>query len=404
MTQIGEKKLVLVVDDAPANLHAVHSILKNDFKVRVATSGAKALELVKVKPYPDLILLDVMMPEMDGYEVCGILKATPEMRDIPVIFLTGKTEADDETKGFEVGAVDYIHKPFSPAVVRARVHTHLGLREAREQLARQLLFINNELEMAREIQLSILPQEIPKIDGMEITARYIPMSSVAGDFYDFIRVDNKHIGVLVADVSGHGLPAALIASMLQVALAAQSVHASDPGQVLAGLHQALCGKFKRHFVTAVYVFVDTEKKFMRFAGAGHPPLLLWRGATQSTSELEENGRPLGMFPDSTYSAGQTQVQAGDKLVLYTDGIVETESPSEQAFGVDLFKGFLQSKHDLRADLFADSLLDELSSWSEHPRGQGQQDDITFLTIDFHRLEHSLTAVEEILSVQLPTPH
>jgi phosphoserine phosphatase RsbU/P len=404
MTQIGEKKLVLVVDDAPANLHAVHSILKNDFKVRVATSGAKALELVKVKPYPDLILLDVMMPEMDGYEVCGILKATPEMRDIPVIFLTGKTEADDETKGFEVGAVDYIHKPFSPAVVRARVHTHLGLREAREQLARQLLFINNELEMAREIQLSILPQEIPKIDGMEITARYIPMSSVAGDFYDFIRVDNKHIGVLVADVSGHGLPAALIASMLQVALAAQSVHASDPGQVLAGLHQALCGKFKRDFVTAVYVFVDTEKKFMRFAGAGHPPLLLWRGATQSTSELEENGRPLGMFPDSTYSAGQTQVQAGDKLVLYTDGIVETESPSEQAFGVDLFKGFLQSKHDLRADLFADSLLDELSSWSEHPRGQGQQDDITFLTIDFHRLEHSLTAVEEIPSVQLPTPH
>jgi phosphoserine phosphatase RsbU/P len=171
MNHIDEKKLVLVVDDAPENLHAVHSILKNDFKIRVATSGAKALELVMVKPYPDLILLDVMMPEMDGYEVCGALKSSPETRDIPVIFLTGRTEADDETKGFQVGAVDYIHKPFSPAVVRARVHTHLGLREAREQLARQLLFMNNELEMAREIQLSILPQEIPKVDGMEITAR-----------------------------------------------------------------------------------------------------------------------------------------------------------------------------------------------------------------------------------------
>jgi phosphoserine phosphatase RsbU/P len=403
MTHIAEKKLVLVVDDAPANLHAVHSILKNDFKIRVATSGAKALELVKVKPHPDLILLDVMMPEMDGYEVCGILKATPEVRDIPVIFLTGKTEADDETKGFEVGAVDYIHKPFSPAVMRARVHTHLRLRETREQLARQLLYINNELEMAREIQLSILPQEIPKIDGLEISARYIPMSSVAGDFYDFIRVDEKRVGILVADVSGHGLPAALIASMLQVALAAQFVHASDPGRVLAGLHQALCGKFQHHFVTAVYVFVDMEKKSMSYAGAGHPPLLLWRGATQSTSELEENGLPLGMFPNSTYSVGQIQVKAGDKLVLYTDGIVETESPSEQAFGVDLFKGFLQSKHDLRADLFADSLLDELSSWSEHPRGQGQQDDITFLTIDFHRLEHSLTAVEEIRPTQVPIP-
>ena len=153
----AEKKLVLVVDDATANLQIVHSMLKDDFKVRVATSGAKALALVKTKPQPDLILLDVTMPEMDGYEVCTILKAAPESRDIPVIFLTGKTEADDETKGFEVGAVDYIHKPFSPAVVKARVHTHLVLREAREQLARQLLSINSELEMAREIQMSILP-------------------------------------------------------------------------------------------------------------------------------------------------------------------------------------------------------------------------------------------------------
>jgi len=114
MTGPVEKKLVLVVDDAPANLQVVRSILKDDFKIRVATSGAKALELVKEKPQPDLILLDVTMPEMDGYEVCGILKATPDARDIPVIFLTGKTETDDETKGFEVGAVDYIHNRSHP--------------------------------------------------------------------------------------------------------------------------------------------------------------------------------------------------------------------------------------------------------------------------------------------------
>jgi sigma-B regulation protein RsbU (phosphoserine phosphatase) len=194
VTQTEEKKLVLVVDDAPANLQIVHSILRDDFKIRVATSGVKALDLVKAKPQPDLILLDVMMPDMDGYELCGLLKATPEARDIPVIFLTGKTETDDETKGFEVGAVDYIHKPFSPAVVKARVHTHLVLREVQKQLARKLLDINQELEMAREIQLSILPHEIPKIRGLEIAARYVPMSSVAGDFYDFIIVDEKHVG------------------------------------------------------------------------------------------------------------------------------------------------------------------------------------------------------------------
>ncbi|MGA7223922.1 MAG: response regulator, partial [Candidatus Acidiferrales bacterium] len=153
----AKKKLILVVDDAPINLQVVSSILKAEFKIRIATSGAKALDLVKAKPRPDLILLDVSMPEMDGYEVCGILKATPEIKDIPVIFLTGMTEAEDEARGFAVGAVDYIHKPFSPAVVKARVHTHLVLREAREQLARQLLDLNNELEMARDIQFSILP-------------------------------------------------------------------------------------------------------------------------------------------------------------------------------------------------------------------------------------------------------
>ena len=152
MNDVKEKKVVLLVDDAPANIQIVNSILKDDYKIRIATSGAKALDLVKTTPLPDLVLLDVMMPEMDGYELCTIMKAMPEVRDIPVIFLTGQTRADDETRGFEVGAVDYIHKPFSPSVVKARVNTHLVLREMREQLARQLFSINNELEMARQIQ------------------------------------------------------------------------------------------------------------------------------------------------------------------------------------------------------------------------------------------------------------
>ena len=151
MNQVNQKSTVLLVDDAPANIQIVNSILKDIYKIRIATSGAKALELVKVIPPPELILLDVMMPEMDGYEVCTRLKLDPETRDIPVIFLTGQTEVEDETKGFDVGAVDYIHKPFSPAVVKARVQTHLVLRGVREQLAQQLLTIQKEFETARQI-------------------------------------------------------------------------------------------------------------------------------------------------------------------------------------------------------------------------------------------------------------
>ncbi len=146
MTTSEDKKLILLVDDAPANIQIAREILKDTYKTRVATSGAKALELVKVDPPPDLILLDVSMPEMDGYEVCTRLKADSSTKEIPVIFLTARTEADDETKGFGVGAVDYIHKPFSPPVVMARVQTHLNLRETREQLAREKHLVDQLLE------------------------------------------------------------------------------------------------------------------------------------------------------------------------------------------------------------------------------------------------------------------
>src|SRR5271163_2361938 len=132
----GQKKTLLVVDDAPANIQVVQSILKDEYKIRVATSGEKALELVKTQPHPDLILLDVVMPGLDGYQVCEQLKAAPETRDIPIIFLTGRTEIDDETKGLELGALDYIRKPFSPAIVKARVRTQLLLRDSLEQVNR----------------------------------------------------------------------------------------------------------------------------------------------------------------------------------------------------------------------------------------------------------------------------
>ena len=377
-----ERKTVLLVDDSPANIQAANSILKEDYKIRAATNGSKALQLANAKPTPDLILLDVVMPEMDGYEICAQLKGSPETREIPVIFLTSLTATEDETPGFEVGAVDYIHKPFSPAVVKARVRTHLMLREAREQLSRQLVAINNELEMARQIQLSILPREIPTVPGLEITARYVPMSSVAGDFYDFILVDRKQVGMLIADVSGHGLPAALIASMLQMALAGQVAHASDPARVLTGLNQALCGRFQRDYVTAAYVFVDLEKRATHYAGAGHPPLLHWRKCTGKTEEICENGLVLGQFPEATYNAVQVPTNPGDRLVLYTDGIPEALNAENEQCGIDRFKEFVKFHHDLAASQFADKLLDELWRWSGLLPGHTQGDDITLLTIQF----------------------
>jgi phosphoserine phosphatase RsbU/P len=376
------QKLILIVDDTPLNIGVISGALKDSYKTKVATNGEKALALASAEEKPDLILLDIMMPGMDGYEVCSRLKADPATSEIPVIFLTGQTSAEDETRGFEVGAVDYVHKPFSPAVVKARVRSHILLREARAQLASQLLALNTELEMARQIQLSILPHSIPRLADLDIAAHYLPMTSVAGDFYDFIQIDDEHIGILIADVSGHGLPSALIASMLQVALTGQTAHAPEPGKVLVGLNRALCGKFTHNFVTAAYVYVDLENNLMRYAGAGHPPMLQWRNSTGKATQVLENGLVLGIIEEASYEALEFLLEPGDRYVLCTDGILEAANSAQEQFGADRLMSFMKNHKHLEAEPFSQTLLDDLAGWSNQAVDQGQQDDITLLVIDY----------------------
>jgi adenylate cyclase len=178
-----EKRIILLVDDTPANIQMAHNILKDTYTIKIATSGAKALGLAKSSPQPDLILLDVMMPEMDGYEVCRRLKADPGTAGIPVIFLTGKTDSGDETRGFELGAVDYVHKPFSPPVVQARVRTQLTLREAREQLAEEKRKVDRLLD-------NMLPP--PAVIEIKQTGGVVPrrFENVAVLFCDLVGFTN----------------------------------------------------------------------------------------------------------------------------------------------------------------------------------------------------------------------
>ena len=380
-----EQKVILLVDDTPINIQMAQAILKDFYRIRVATNGLKALALAGSEPAPDLILLDVNMPDMDGFEVCTQLKSSPATREIPVIFLTGQTEIEDETRGFEVGGVDYIHKPFSSAVVKARVHTHLVLRGIREQLSHQLTAIRNELETARQIQLSILPGKMPKINNLDLAARYLPMTAVAGDFYDFIVVDNNHLGALVADVSGHGMPAALISSMLKIALAAESAYAADPAKVLSGLNHALCGKFQGHFVTAAYVFIDMENNVLRYAGAGHPPLIIKDNASAKATEILENGLFLGAFTHATYTSVEIPFKTGDWCLLYTDGIPETTNPAGEEFGTSRLQLFLQNDEWHNADTLVERFLETLYDWANRPSHLEADDDITFLAI--HHIAH-----------------
>lgn len=155
--------------------------------------------------------------------------------------------------------------------------------------------IRKQLEIARQIQLSILPREMPHTTALQVAAGYVPITAVAGDFYDFLIVDRDRVGILVADVSGHGVPAALIASMVKIAIAAQMPHADDPAQVLSGMNRTLCGKLQGQFVTAAYVFIDSAARKMRYAAAGHPAMLWYRCTDQSIRTVEENGLTQGFM-------------------------------------------------------------------------------------------------------------
>ena len=247
---------------------------------------------------------------------------------------------------------------------------------------KDLITIANELETARQIQSFILPRKTVDINGIYLAAHYVPMASVAGDFYDFIKLDEKRLGILVADVSGHGVPASLISSMVKIAFSSQLPHAYDPAQVLCGINQILCGKLDSDFVTAGYLFIDTENRTATYAGAGHPPLLLWRGSEQKLYEYRTKGIILGQFEDARYQNIELNLKSSDRFLLYTDGIIEATNAAGDLFGWSRFKEFISSHAGLSVGNFADGLIQHISSWSGKHSDETLDDDLTLVVADF----------------------
>ena len=197
---------------------------------------------------------------------------------------------------------------------------------------RRLLSIETELETARQIQSSILPARVPELQNLRIAATYHPMTAVAGDFYQFFRSDNNHLGILVADVSGHGIPAALISSMIKVAMQSVAVHADDPAQVLGGLNRILAREAQGQFASAANVWIDTENRNALYSAAGHPPLLCWRNTRGELQRIQSNGLLLGVEPDSEYPVCSVPLEPSDRFMLYTDGVTETKNAAGEEFG------------------------------------------------------------------------
>jgi sigma-B regulation protein RsbU (phosphoserine phosphatase) len=246
--------------------------------------------------------------------------------------------------------------------------------------ARRLQELKHELETARQIQASILPKEMPEVAGLAVAARYLPMTDVAGDFYDFLDLGDGRLGVLIADVSGHGVPAALIASMVKVALVAQSPFGDDPARVLLGMNQIFCGRLERQFVTAAYAYLEPAHARLRYWAAGHPPALLV-DAGGRVAEVANNGVMLGHFPDWPYTSIEQRFAAGDRLILYTDGLVEATDERGEFFDAERLCSLARDGRRQSADAFADMLIHGIGAWTGRAAAGRFADDGTIVVVD-----------------------
>ena len=379
MSDSGRKNTVLVVDDSPENIDLLGNVLNQDYEIKVALSGEKALKIAGSEKSPDIILLDIMMPGMDGYEVCRRLKSDAKTQDIPVIFVTSMSEVEDETKGLEVGAVDYITKPIRSPIVQARVKSHIELKEAREYLknqneileyrvkerTREVLDlqrvefelraaqekVENELSIAAQIQRSILPSNFPAFpehSEFDLYAMMLPAREVGGDFYDFFFVDDDHLAVIIADVSDKGVPAALFTMISRTIIRSVVRQRKSPSQVLAETNDLLCeGNDTGMFVTVFLAYYHLPSGHFTYSNGGHNPALSFGPNGAGKKLARKHGPALGVRSGLSYKEDIETLEPGQIIVLYTDGVTEASSPQDELFGLDRFSKLVCSCESLK---------------------------------------------------------
>lgn len=375
------KSRILLVDDTPANIKILAELLRKDYLLSVATCGADALEITASEDRPDLVLLDIMMPEMDGYEVCRRLKADPRTQDIPVIFVTAMSEVDDETKGFGLGAVDYITKPIRPPIVQARVAAHLELALARSILAAQNQMLRESLAMAAQVQRRLLPKVPSSLPGLDVASRMIPCDAVGGDYLDFLfgsEFAGRGFGVAVGDVAGHGPAAALLMTAARACLRMRAAIPGTLGEVVSDLNRCLVsdlGDVER-FMT--FYLLEVGADTVHWVSAGHEPALIVDPGLGTVVELDGDDPMLGIDADITFGEHQASFnEPGRILALCTDGITEAWSEGGEQFGRKRLKQSLLSYAGQSAASILDGVLKDVVDF----RGLApQKDDLTLVVM------------------------
>ena len=330
------QETILLVDDNPTNLQMLYQLLEKSVasKLLVAKNGETALAIAR-KARPDLILLDIMMPGIDGFEVCRRLKADPATGPIPVIFLSALDETADKVKGLQLGAVDYVSKPFQAEEVVARVNTHLTIHRLNREVQKQRDQLEHELMVVSELQRELLPEGLPSIRGLKLAVHYETSRYAGGDYYDVIELPDGRCGLLVADSEGHSAPATVMMAMTCALFRSCPDLHDQPDKVLDFINTNLCKVNKNSFVSALYAVYDSNRRTLRIVRAGHPLPILFRPAEGKARQLPCDGVfMMGFDPYDQIPVSEISLEPGDRLLLYTDGVSERFNPDQQPYGED----------------------------------------------------------------------
>ena len=393
---------ILVVDDQEANVRLLEGMLRiaGYTSIESTMDPREVCELHRKNRY-SLILLDLQMPGMDGFQVMEGLKEIETDGYLPVLVITAQPA--HKLRALEAGAKDFVSKPFDLAELRARVHNILEVRllhletknyskvleeTVRElEASREVIRLKTleerkkseqELALAQETQESLLPRSLPQVENLRIHAFNTPTRYVGGDFYDFLQLDSGDWMGVLADVSGKGMSAALLSSMVLGALSMEFHSRTQPQEVLERVNRLLCEKSLPYQFVTLFLFVLNPQGMGQFISAGHTPAYLFHSATGKIEELGSNANVLGLFDDASYESSVFRLDKGDILVVYSDGLTDAENPQGEMFGEERLLRLIRQEAPSGSQAIEQRLLKAIEAFTQ---GLPQTDDITFVVVE-----------------------
>ena len=361
---------ILIVDDEPFNVEYLEQELEElNYDTITAINGQEALDKVRAE-IPDLVLLDIMMPVMDGFEVLTRMKADSAVREIPVIIISADNNLQSVVKGIQMGAEDYLPKPFEPTLLYARISSCLEKKRLRDLQQLYLKSLERELEIAHEIQMSFLPSELPKIEGWEIAAYFKAAREVAGDFYDVFMLPDGNFACVIGDVCGKGVGAALFMTLFRSlirATATSDIACSGKNMKILSPAERLqhAITFTNHYITETHadaemlfstVFIgvfNIKEGTLTYINCGNePPLLL--GENGIAAALLPTGPVLGVIPDASFIVKEIPLENNQLLLAFTDGVPDAVNMEDLSFGNERLQELLNG-----VNLNPESLLEAI---------------------------------------------